>query len=68
MKIKEMKEKLLDWRDFYGQDIADREGIRKAKSINKLNKILLKHEEWLINQNQDALTHLDNFRGMVGIF
>jgi hypothetical protein len=59
--IKRIKQKLLNWRDFYGQDIADTEEIKKANSIKKLKDVVKKHITFLENQNIDALRHAEEF-------
>ena len=61
MKIKEIKNKLLNWSDFYGQDIVDRQSIENAKTKSELKEVLQKHRDWLEMQNSDALADLDTF-------
>ena len=61
MKIIEIKKELLNWEDFYGQDIADTDAIERAKTKQELQKVLQRHRDWLENQNIDALQNLDSF-------
>jgi len=67
MKIKEIKNKLLKWKDFYGQDIADTEGVKNAKTQKELKEILYKHRDFLEMQNIDATQNLDNFIADLGL-
>lgn len=67
MTIKKIKDKLLKWRDFYGQDIADIESIENAKTKKELKKVLCEHGDWLEDQNNDALRNLDNFMAELGL-
>ena len=68
MTIKEIKKNLLNWQDFYGQDISDITSIKKAKTKEELNKVLQSHRDWLEFQSIDALTDLDNFSNKLGLF
>ena len=59
--IKDIKNKLLVWEDFYGQDLIDTSGIKKARSKRSLANILLEHRNFLDDQHIDALSDLDSF-------
>ena len=67
MKIKKIKNELLNWRDFYGQDIADRGAIKNAKTKKELKEVLQNHKDWLEHQNIDALQDLDTFMKELGL-
>jgi len=61
MKIREIKCRMLVWRDFYGQDIAETDLIKKAKTRKQLEAIIQRHVRFLEDQNLDAKTHAENF-------
>lgn len=61
MTINEMRRKILMWVDFYGQDIANTEAIKKAKTKEQLKQIVEDHKRWLQDQNEDAIRHINNF-------
>jgi len=67
MNFKEKKSEVLNWVDFYGQDIADTVNIHKAKCTHDLGEILRNHKHFLETQNIDALNHLDLFAKKLGI-
>lgn len=61
MKIEDLKKEILNFEDFYGQDIVQTDLIQKSKTKKQLLYILLDHRRFLEDQNCDALTHIDNF-------
>ena len=61
MTIKEIKNKILNWIDFYGGDIIDEETIRKAKTKREFLEVLQRHSEYLEHMAIDAQSHLNNF-------
>jgi hypothetical protein len=65
MTIREAKKELLKWKDFYGQDIADTESIKKAKSFKELKNIINNHIRWLELQHNDAMTHASDFLKLI---
>lgn len=67
MTIQEIKKMLLDWNDFYGQDIVDTGAIDDAKTKKDLRNVLEDHKFSLENQNIDALQDLDNFIDELGL-
>ena len=62
LRLKEIKSRLLEWKDFYGQDIVQRDEIKKAKTEEELEEILDTHYRFLENQGQDAKADLDSFK------
>jgi len=61
MNISQIKHELLEWIDFYVQDIADIEAIKKAKTKKQLKAILKKHKNFLCAQNIVTMIHIDKF-------
>ena len=61
MKIKDIKEKMLSWSDYYGGDIMQRDRIEKAKTKLELSDVMREHIRFLELQNIDAITHAENF-------
>jgi hypothetical protein len=68
MKIQEIKNKMLQWRDFYGQDIADTKRIKNAKAKEDLHCILSDHVSFLEDQNNDAIRHTEEFERKLGLY
>jgi tyrosine-protein phosphatase YwqE len=67
MDIKTIKNKMLKWRDLYGQDIVQTDEIKKAKTKKELYSILKSHYRFLEDQNADALRDVDDFAKELGI-
>ena len=67
MKLSKIKNKLLNWRDFYGQDISDVSSITNADTKEELREVLQAHRNWLEDQNSDALQDLDNLEKKLGL-
>ena len=67
MKIEKIKQKMIEWHDFYGGDLLNWEGIEKAKTKKDLAKIFNEHENFLEMQNLDALSHIKNFKKELGL-
>lgn len=66
-KINKLKNRILKWKDFYGQDIVDVNSIIKAKNINELKKIIQDHIDFLELQNIDAIRDAENFKNSFNI-
>ena len=62
MKLGTMKELVVEWIDYYGQDIADTQKIADAKTIEELIEVINDHIRFLRLQNIDAITHAENFK------
>jgi hypothetical protein len=62
MQIKDIKQKMLKWTDFYGGDIPYTDLIEKAKTKEDLKIVLETHRSLLENTLIDAMTHLDEFK------
>ena len=58
-KIKELKKEMLEWRDFYEQDIVQTDKIKNATTIKELHDIMQEHRDFLELQATDAQTALD---------
>ena len=61
MDLHNIRQKLLRWKDFYGQDIVYTDEIKKAKNKKMLKEILQKHIDFLRMQNIDAICHAEQF-------
>ncbi|MFA5153170.1 MAG: hypothetical protein WC554_11465 [Clostridia bacterium] len=51
MKIKDIKKEMLNWSDFYGQEIVATDMILKAKTKSDLKDVLLGHISFLEDQH-----------------
>lgn len=67
MDIRTIKNKMLKWRDWYGQDIVQENEIKKAKTKKGLYLILKTHYRFLEDQNIEALRDVDNFIKKLGL-
>lgn len=62
MTLKQQKEELLKWYDYWGGQILDTDGINKATSKKQLAEILNHHEGFLEDQLSDALSGVQRLR------
>ena len=67
MNIKQIKNKMLKWRDYYGQDIPDYEKINNAKNKKELKEILYDHGNFLADQYTESLYYLNDFIKSLGL-
>jgi hypothetical protein len=67
MGIKDIKNEILIWYDFYGQDISARDIIKKARTKKELRDAIDGHIHFLETQHIDAVTHADNFKKKLGL-
>lgn len=67
MKIALIKQKMLKWRDFYGQDFAEWDKIEKATTKKELAEVMNNHIHFLEAQNIDALCHAEGFKKVLGL-
>jgi len=67
MTIKQIKEKLIHWTDFYGQDLLNTDDIEKCKTKKDCYTILSSHRKFLELQSIDARTHLESFMEEIGL-
>lgn len=70
MEIKEIKEKMLEWEDFYGADIMQKQDIKKARTKRELNEIMEAYARHMEDRESDARAHFDKFHASLdlGIF
>lgn len=67
MKISDIKKNMIDWNDFYGGDIPDKEAIKNAKTKEELSEILNNHVKLMENTLSDAISHLESFKQELGL-
>jgi regulator of sigma D len=65
MKISEIKQFILEYKDFYGGDIPNTDEIKRARSKQELRDILHNHRIFLEDQLADALNHLREFKDSI---
>ena len=65
--LTEIKHRILEWEDFYGQDIVQTDLIKKAKTKKVIKEIIQTHIRWLQLQNIDAVKHAEEFMDKIGI-
>lgn len=66
--LEDIKNQLLNYRNFYGGDISETDLIKNATSMEDIAYILDKHERLLEDMLCDARSHLNNFRRKIGLF
>jgi hypothetical protein len=62
MTIKDQKQKMLEYKDFFGGQLLDYEEIEKAKSKLALAKIIDAHYDHIENMCNDAQHSLERFK------
>jgi hypothetical protein len=67
MTIKEMKRRMLKFKDFYGGDFLDSSDIIGAKNTKELNSIIERQRHHMEDMLSDAHSHLDSFKRKLGI-
>lgn len=67
MTIKQIKEELLNYTDFYGGDIPASDSIKKANSRQELAEVIESHRSHLENMLCDANIHLDELKKRCGL-
>lgn len=67
MKLETIKTKMLEWTDFYGGDLPDKEAIRNATTKEELATILENHRRNMEAMLADAHAHLDEFKRYMGL-
>ena len=65
--IQVIKDKMLCWRDFYGQDIGPTDAIKKATTREQLRVIMNAHVHFLESQSIDAIRDAEQFIQVLGI-
>lgn len=68
MKIYEIKEQMINYRDFYGGDLLEVSEVQKAKTRKELYDILERHRSHMESMLADANSHLDNFKKKLGLY
>ncbi len=68
MKIADIKKKIAEWEDFYGQDIPDTEAIGKCRTKSDCKEILEGYRRFLELQAIDASRDLDSFERKLGLY
>ena len=67
MNVREIKDAMLSWCDFYGQDLVETDRIKSAKSKKELFEVLNDHINFLQYQNIDAINHAEMFKKKLGL-
>ena len=62
MTIKEIKQIMIDYRDFYGGDLCKVGDVSGAKTKTELKKIIDDHEAFMEDMLCDAKSHLNELR------
>lgn len=60
MTLKETKDKMIEYRDFYGGDLSG--DIQRARSKKELSKIIDDHESLMEEMLADAKSDLNTFK------
>ena len=64
--LSEIKERMLNFKDFYGQDLLGVDEVNNCNSKAELARILDEHEGHLEDMLSDARSNLSNFRESLG--
>ena len=67
MTVREIKNKMLAYRDFYGGDLICEDEIKKAKTKKELAELIEEHRLFMENMLLDARNDLDNFKNEVDL-
>lgn len=67
MTLKEIKIKMMVWRDFHGADLQGSSDIKSAKTKNELIKILEQQNRYLEDQLLEEKSALNSFRKELGL-
>jgi len=67
MTVRETKNKMLAYRDFYGGDLICEDEIKKAKTKKELAELIERHRSFMEDMLSDAMSHLDNFKNEVDL-
>lgn len=67
MTISKIKEEMKKYRDFYGGDLISLDNIDDATSKEQLAKIIEDHRTHMEMMLCDAHSHLDKFKGRLGL-
>lgn len=62
MRLDTIKEMMIEWEDYYGQDICATDKIANATTKNELLEVINAHIKFIEMQNIDAVTHAENFK------
>lgn len=62
MRLDTIKEMMIEWVDFYGQDICATDKIAEATTKKQLLEVINNHIKFLEMQNIDAITHSERFK------
>ena len=68
MTVANIKIEMLDFIDFYGWDIPDREAIQNCKTKYDCYLIMKNHKRLMEDTLIDAFAHLDQFMKRCGIY
>lgn len=67
MKIDDIKKEMLNFKDFYGQDLLDIDQIQIAENEEELKRIIEDHRSHMEAMLSDAHSHLDHFKRKIGL-
>lgn len=67
MSIKEIKEEMESYKDFYGGDLLEVSQIKSCKTKEDLAAIIDRHDTHLEDMLADAQSHLSHFRKRLGL-
>ncbi len=67
MKISEIKKEMIEFRDFFGQDLISFSEIEKCKTRKQLAKLIQEHDCHLEAIISDAQSHLGRFKEKLGL-
>lgn len=68
MSIEEIKRKMLDYRDYFGQALINSSDIEGCENITQLAEILDYHEEFIEIQCNDAQSSVNRFKRNLGLY
>lgn len=68
MTINEIKQRMKEYKDFYGGDLINVDDIDSCKTKSELKEIINNHYNFLEDQLADAKSHLRDMEIELGLF
>ena len=67
MTLENIKNEMLEFKDFYGGDFSEWDEIKNAKTKSELAAIIDRRNRFFEDMLSDAMSHLSNFKKKLGL-
>ena len=67
MEIKEVKQKMKDYRDYYGWELTEHDRIESAETLEELKEIIDAHISFVESASLDAESNLNSLKRNLGL-